>query len=173
MRAFLKIGFFFGLMACFAIAQAQNFSVPQNYRFNKKSDYAKYERNVLAAIDWLESNPPTKSQGKRKEAAAFLIKWLEGTPKVSATIYPELLNMTKKNPELLTIFLGAWSKFTLNNPGKEAGEKRAFRTSLKSMLSYYKSYKNKGLVKDKAVDVLLKKERKGQLDSWINSVVKD
>ena len=41
------------------------------------------------------------------------------------------------------------------------------------MIDYYAKYKNKGYTKDRAVDALLKKKRKGQLDSWINSVVKE
>ena len=172
MQTCLKLGLLFSLIVCFSMAQAQDFSVPANYSFETKEDYAKYDQDILKAIDWLKSNSPNTSPQKRKEAEVFFIKWLTGTPAVSATLYSEIISLAKVNPELLTIFLGEWSAFTLNNPGKEAGKKRLFRISLKGMLAYYKKHKNKGLKKDKAMDTLLKKERKGELDDWINSVVK-
>jgi len=167
----MKLSLIFALLFFVSVAQAQDYAVPANYRFNKKSDYAKYEPKVVEAIKWLTNNAPNKDKGRRKEASAFFLKWLEGAPNVTATIYPEVLEIAKENPDLLFIFLGAWTQYQLKE-GKEGPDKKAFTTSLKSTLAYYKTYKNKGIVKDRAVEMLLKKDRKGQLDAWIDSVVK-
>lgn len=170
-----KLGllFIFTIAFSFAFGQNENFSVPQNYRFNKTKDYAKYQPHVLKAISWLENNGPNEHKGRRKDANAFVIKWLEGAPNVSATIYPELLSLTKTNPDLLIIFLGGWTSFSLNNKADAKNEKKCFTEALTTMLTYYKKYKGKGISKDKAVETVLKKQRKGQLNSWINGVVKE
>lgn len=172
MQHFIKLGLLLSLIVCFSIVQAQIYTVPEGYSFKTKEDYAKYNDDIAKTIEWLSSNSPTQSPVKRKKANAFFLKWLTGTPAVSATLYPEILELSKINPELLTIFLGQWTKFVFDNPGKEPGTKRIFRASLQGMLTYYKTYKGKGLKKDKTVDSLLKKQRKGQLDKWIDKVVK-
>ncbi|MGB0523342.1 MAG: hypothetical protein ACPGJS_10310 [Flammeovirgaceae bacterium] len=173
MKKSVTLVFIFCLIFSSFIIHAQDFAVPHNYRFNKKSDYAKYERYIPKAVRWLEDTPPNKMQGKRKEVSAFLIKWLEGAPNVSLTLYPEVIQLAKINPDLLTLFMGSWTRFALANPEMAKDEKKGFTAGLTSLLDYYKKYKNQGLTRDRAVDAILKKKRKGQLHTWIDSVVKE
>lgn len=45
---------------------SQDFEVPDDYSFEKKEDYAKYEKDIVAASKWLFANPMDKQNFKRK-----------------------------------------------------------------------------------------------------------
>ena len=168
----MSFGLVLSLLLTFSSVIAQDFAVPQNYRFNKKSDYGKYERYIPKAVDWLMAYSPVEKPGKRKEVNAFLLKWLEGAPNVDITLYKEVMDLTKTNPDLLMVFMGSWAKEILKS-GKPVTEKRGVHVGLGALLDYYSKYKNNGIVKDKAVATVLKKKRKGQLHAWMDGFVKE
>src|ERR1700679_3255172 len=97
------------LAICFK-ASAQTYEVPKNYTLKTKDDYAKYEPEVIHTVDWLQQASWDEPIEKRKEANAFLMAWLTGSPNVSISIGKPLMDLVDKNKELLIIFMGGYAK---------------------------------------------------------------
>jgi hypothetical protein len=143
----------------------QNFDVPANYAFTSKEDYATYEPQVIQAINWLESTPLNQQTGKRKQVNAFLFKYLEGSPTVSIALTPYVMELSKKNPDLLMAFLGGWAKYKLQNPE----ESDTLTLNTEGVKAVLKVYQLGGASKDKNVEKLLKLTSDQQLKDWVKS----
>lgn len=144
---------------------AQDFSVPNNYIMKQKEDYKKYEGDVLKAIDWLIQTPVDDQKEKRLEVNRFFIVWLTGTPDISLEIKSEIITFSKKNPELLVIFMGGWTKYAL-----ESGDNNKLTGNLKgveAVIDFYQKNK-KALKKDKNVQQYIEMKEKGQLADYIS-----
>lgn len=151
-------------------AKAQEFEVPKNYQFSTAADYAKYEKDIIACAKWLENTPLNEQTLKRKEANAFLVKWLTGTSTVTISIGKEIVDFTDKNNELLVLFMAGWARYTLeNNYNKDIH--KGYYAGLVSMIKVY----NKGIaiVKDKEMADLIKIYNQGGLEKWISENIKN
>ena len=103
---------FFALFAAGRLF-GQTFEVPANYTFGTRADYARYEPEVIRAVNWLEATPLHQQADKRKEVNAFLFKYIEGSPSVSIELHSFVLELNKKNPDLLMVFMAGWAKHKL------------------------------------------------------------
>lgn len=155
-------------------AFGQDFEVP-DYTLEKKEDYAKYKNDVLNCIEWLSQTPPNKQIPKRKEATAFFIKWVEGSPSVSIELHEYVMDIAGDNGELLVMFMAGWTKYELENtaalkskdPGQIISKHLA---GTKNMLAYYEQHKKNGLKKNKTAEKLLKMDD-AELKSWLKGKV--
>ena len=75
---------------------SQNFEVPKNYHFQEKEDYTPYEKDIIAASKWLESNALDIHDKKWKEVGEFVVKWVNGSPAVNVMIGQTVINFDKK-----------------------------------------------------------------------------
>ena len=151
-------------------ATAQTWEVPKNYVLDKKEDYAKYEKDVINGSNWLETSPYNKEAAKRKEAGAFLLKWIMGSPNVTIELNANTLTFNDKNPDFLTLFMGGWTRFVLENPASADDKVKGTLAGIKSVLKVYKA--GNGVKKDKNVDKLVKLEADGKLEKWIEDQLK-
>ena len=144
---------------------AQDFVVPQNYKFDKAEDYALYEQDVINCVDWLLKTPLNKESEKRKDASAFLLKWITGSPYVHLEIKQEILTFMSSSPDLLMVFLGGWTKYSLET--KDYDDKVAGNLAgINSVIEFYS--KNKEYMKkDKNVEKYIKMKEKGKLEDFI------
>lgn len=143
---------------------SQVFEIPKNYKFEKAEDYSKYEKDIIACSIWLESTPLDKDKEKRVEASKFLFMWLSGSPTVSIELYAKIVDISKKNPELLMIYMGGVARFVLENQT----EKDANKIALAGLKSIIKNYKlDAGTKKDKEVQKIVDMDSKGTLEKWI------
>lgn len=136
---------------------AQKFSVPAIPEGNiGKSEYAKYEKDFIRCMDWLENHSPSAKQ--RKDVNAFVLWWLSGTPDLKIELNADAANF--ENGDLLLLYMGGWGKYSINNSDtdKIAGSLAGFET----VISYYQKYKD-SLVKDKLAEKLAKMKEKGTL----------
>src|SRR5687767_12459879 len=83
----------------------QNFEVPENYYFNSKEDYARYEKDIVAAAKWLHVTPFNEQKEKRKEVSAFVVKWINGSPTVNVEINPTIMDFEEKKPGMLDLYM--------------------------------------------------------------------
>ncbi len=144
---------------------AQNFEIPANYNLEKPEDYAKYENDVVNCIDWLMEAPVNEQAAKRKEANAFLLKWLSGSPDVHIEINPQIVTFMESEPELLMIFMSGWAKYSIENKdpkNKVAGN----MAGIEAVIKYYT--KNKAYLKKiKEVEKYIKMKEKGKLEEHV------
>ncbi len=152
------------------ITMAQDFEIPKNYVLKAASDYAKYEKDIIACANWLENTPLNVDEQKRLDANAFLMKWLTGSPTVSISLNADIVTKcTDKNPDLLMLFLAGWTRFSLENNYSKDQQKGYFE-GFKSMINVY----NRGvsIKKDKDLEGIIELYNKGELEAWIKNNIK-
>lgn len=144
---------------------SQDFVVPKNYNLDKSEDYVHYEQDVIKCFNWLMKTPINEQLSKRKEANAFLLKWLSGSPNVNIEIKQEIVTFMGTSPDLLMIFMGGWAKYSLES--KEYDNKIAGNLAgIEAVIEFYT--KNKNLIpKDKNVEKYVKMKEKGKLKEYI------
>jgi hypothetical protein len=144
---------------------SQDFEVPKNYKLDKAEDYAPYEEDVVKCFDWLMKTSLNEQTAKRKEANAFLVKWLSGSPSVSVEIKQEIVTFMGTSPDLLMIYMGGWAKYSLES--KDFKNKIAGSIAgIESVIEFYT--KNKAFMpKDKNVEKYIKMKDKGTLNAYI------
>lgn len=155
---------------CVNQVKSQDFEVPKDYVLVAKGDYAKYEKDIIACANWMESSPLDKDEAKRKDANTFFMKWLTGSPTVTINLNADLIvKYTEKNPDLLIIFMAGWTRYSLQNNYSKDQQKGYFE-GYKSIFNVYK--KGLGIKKDKNLEKLIKIYDNGELENWIKENVK-
>ncbi len=144
---------------------AQEFNVPKDYKLDKAEDYAPYEQDIIKCVDWLAKTPLNEQQNKRKEANAFLLKWLTGSPNVHLEIKQEIVTFMGTSPDLLMIFMGGWAKYSLES--KDFDNKiKGSKAGIETVIDFYNANRE-FMSKDKNVEKFIKMKNKGKLDEYI------
>jgi hypothetical protein len=143
----------------------QSFEVPANYAFGTKADYARYEPEVIRAVNWLEATPLNQDVAKRKEVNAFLFKYIEGSPTVTVELRQFVLELNKKNPDLLMVFMGGWTRHKLENPAQTD----PLKLNTAGVQTVLKVYQLGGARKDKGLEKLIQLAGAGELEAWVKS----
>jgi hypothetical protein len=161
--------FAFALILSIQISFAQTFQVPQNVTLKTNEDYAKYEKDIISFVNWLEETPVNEQQDKRKAGSAFFITWITGAPNVTIELNADIANFAE-NPDLLVAFMGGWTRFVLENPKEGTDVLKGNMAGLKTAIKIYK--KGNGIKKSKNIDKLIKMDDAGELEKWVASNIK-
>lgn len=147
-------------------SNAQDFDVPSDITLEAKEDYAKYEKQVIAATDWLEATPVKKNDDKRKRVSAFIIQWISGSPTVNIELGSNSIKITDKNPDLLVMLMAGYSRYALQNE-YEKDKQKCFTAAMKSVISLYS--KGGDLKKNKLIEKAVNAEKEGKLSDWVSA----
>lgn len=151
-------------------AVAQEFTVPPLDGMKTEADYVKYEKDVIACANWLETTPLNKDREKRVSANAFIMKWITGTPNVSVGLDANVMStLADKNEQLLVLFIAGWARYALQNNYSKDNQK-GYLEGLKSLINVYK--KGIDIRKDKDVEKFVELDEKGELEKWVTENVK-
>lgn len=146
----------------------QEFQVPVNYQLVKIEDYAPYEQDVVNCINWLSETPVDQNVEKRKEANAFLMKWIIGSPNVKIEIRQDVVTFMS-SPDLLMAFLGGWTKYSLET--KNFSDKlKGNMAGIENAIDVYNKNK-KAIGKDKNIEKYVKLQSKGKLEEEIAKIL--
>lgn len=148
-------------------AAGQTFEVPKDWKMKKKSDYAKYEQDVLKAIDWLEHTPIVEQTNKRKEVNAFVLTWMMGTPKVTIQLKSYVNKFSDPNTDALVMFMAGWSKFALDNPDKAKDKTGGELAGIRMVIKVYKD--NMGYQRNETIEEAYEADQNGKLEEWIRN----
>lgn len=129
-----------------------------------KDEFIASEKKVISSINWLEDTPLDQEAEKRKAQYALFIAWLTNSPTVTVEVDSKILTFTKKNSDLLIIFMGGWTKYCLEN-NYSTDNVKCNVAGLKSAIKVYK--KDIGIKKDKAMDKIIELDDKGELEKWV------
>ena len=128
-----------------------------------KEQFIASEKNVLATIQWLEATPAKTEEEKRKEQYARLLAWITNSPTVTIEVNEKVLPFTRKNSELLFMFMAGWIRYSLqNNYSKDQ-----VQGTLAGIRCAAKVYKAGELKKDKEMQKLIDLDAKGELENWV------
>lgn len=123
------------------------------------------EPRVLATIDWLEVNTYSEDTQKVHAQRTILMAWLTNSPTVTIEFDADLLAFTEKNPELLFVFMGGWTRYCLqNNYSKDVIQ--GHLAGFKSVIDVYQKMK---LKKNKKIEKLIKLDSQGKLETYIRA----
>ena len=150
----------------FVSINAQEFEVPENYSLVAAEDYEPYKQDILNAIEWLEITPLNEQEEKRKEVSAFFMQWVTGSPTVSISLLPYVLDLSEKNSELLMIFLGGWTKASIDQNYKITDTEGNI-AGIKSVLAFYSKNRKAGINKNKTIEKLLKQDTDKDIKKWL------
>ena len=149
-------------------AFSQEYEIP-DYTLEAKEDYAKFEKDIIAAAKWLTTVPLNEQPSKRQEVAAFVMKWVNGSRTVNVELNQIILEFEEKNPGMLIIYMATSAKYVLeNNYSKDMRAKHT--AALRAMMSVYKS--GNGIKKDKKMEKLIKSDEERKLEEWMNKNLK-
>lgn len=159
------VAFFSCLLPALVLAQTE-FEVPKDYILKEKEDYAKYEKDIVAAAKWLEETDLGKEKGKRADVNHFVKEWLEGSPTVYMIYSAPLFKLFEKNEQLLYVYIASYCRWVIEHNNDDANKKGAVTAGLKSIMAVYK--KGIEIKKNKDMLKLIDKDEKGGLDEYID-----
>jgi len=145
---------------------AQTDSLLHNPLPSSKEEFTASEPMVIKTVDYLESTPIDKEGDAWRKKGALLIGWLTNSPQVTIAVDGKIVTFGEKNPELLIIFMGGWTRFVLQN-GYSKDQVQANLAGVKSAIKVYKM--GNGLKKDKEMERLVKLEDSHGLEAWVAS----
>lgn len=170
MKKLFVLPLFFFLLYAASDSSAQDFKTPEHGEFESAEDYRLFEGEILKAVDFLENTSLDEEKDKRKEAAIFVLKWLEGSPDLIMNIRPYMVEINKKNKDFLLIFMGGYARYAIENHYAV----NEFNAALSGLKSVFKVYKNgKGVSKDSVVEELIEKDEDGKLEAWLQEKLQD
>ncbi|MFO7869690.1 MAG: hypothetical protein R6U95_10375 [Bacteroidales bacterium] len=147
---------------------AQTVDIPKNYSFESPEDYARYEDDVVASIDWLVSTPLDKHTKKQEKVQQFIFTWLMGAPNVSVDLNDEIVTFLGSSPQILIIFMSGWARNTIKTgvdtklEGNVAG--------IETVVEYYMS--NKSLLeKDSNIEAYVDMVEEDTLREYIQKIL--
>jgi len=161
---------FFFVLSCFIAADvtAQTLSIPQNPKLEKESDYAAYNKDVIACINWLEKTPVDKEPETRREANRFLMQWIQGTPDVSITIHDYVAKFSEVSPEFLMMFMSGWTRYVLER--RDQDELAGNLAGVQAVLNLYGI--SKSIPRNGDMDKLVNLSKDGKLKAWVEQQLK-
>jgi hypothetical protein len=168
-KLFFLVFLSFFTLAPFRIHSQVTFDVPVDYKLDKAKDYDQLEDEVILASKWLEETDLDKETEKRKEVNTFVLSWVQGSPKVSIVIHPKLIEMVKKNEQLLIIYMGSFTRYKLENKD-DTSDFNATKSAVQSLIAIYK--KGIEIKKNKDMLELLKYNEEGRLNEYLIQVLK-
>ncbi|MCP9612618.1 hypothetical protein [Coprobacter tertius] len=153
-----------------AVVYADGFEIPKNYKFEKESDYAAYEKDIIDCVDWLIATPVNEQVEKRQKAYEFLLLWTEGAPKPMVVIFPEIVQFTDFTDGLV-IFVGGWVRYSLKTRDFE-DRVAAVTAGLEAVNEFYTLNKDR-LQKDDRIEKYIKLQKKGKLKKYVQKNIPD
>lgn len=160
----MKTTVFLFIISLFSIhVKAQSYEVPKNYKLVLVEDYAPYEEDVIKTVDWMINTPIIVDIAKRKEASAFLFKWISGAPKVMISLTVE--NSDFGNSDCLMIFMGAWARNNITNHVYD-NPLESNLAGINAVIKFYNKNR-KSLGKKKKIEKFIKLKKKGKLIDFI------
>jgi len=163
MKAIKTTLLFFFSIALYSASFAQSGGLLDNLPVTRE-EFIASEKKLIATINWLEDTPMDQETDKRKAQYALFVAWVTNSPTVTIEVNSRILTFTKKNSDLLIIFMGGWTKYCLQNNYSQDLTKGNM-AGLKSAIKVYK--KAVGLKKDKAMEKIIELDEKGELEKWV------
>jgi hypothetical protein len=138
--------------------QAQTFQPPADFKLEKPEDYAKYEGDVVKCYQWLKATAPGESQREKDAANKFMITWILGSQNLSVEINPKIVTFMETSPELLSIYLGAWANYSINNDYSQ-DKVKCTRAAINAVIEYYQDNSDT-IKKDSNIEEFIEMKKK-------------
>lgn len=145
---------------------AQNPEEWQALSFESPEDYKNNEDKILECANFVLTGPAEPTNPARKSAMGALSKWMSGTPDYSFVIDESISKLMEKNEAVLSIYMAAMTKYTLDNRDKKITPSDLKLNAFEQLLNYSEVPGNKvPMTRDlkKAVEA----KQKGKLKEYL------
>jgi uncharacterized protein YqkB len=163
----LFLGLLLGVLSPVAFAQ----SLPDfdAIKLEKKEDFNPAADNAaLQAANYLLSTPLDKNSVDRLRAVQYVLKWMSGTPDYTFDIDERAAKFTKKDSDLLGLYLAAMTKFVLEDKASAKDQNKIKLNALKSVAAYAKDKANKVKLNSELKKIIAADEQ-GQLAEYLTN----
>jgi hypothetical protein len=127
----------FILLACStSFAFAQNATDLESIKLESAADCEAAEPYALQASSYLFTKPFEKNDLTRLKSLQFIIKWMSATPAYKFTLDGVAEKLLKGNDELLGLYMGAMTKYTLENKSSAGNFDVVKLNSITMLLNY-------------------------------------
>lgn len=149
---------------CLSTAASAQLKIPDYRKFDKSTNYAAYEKDILNCITFLENTPLQKDRDSlTTEANMFLLAWLSGSPKVVITLSSYTTKICATDNQLLAIFLGGAARYQILS--KDTSEIPTQVAAIQAIIKYYKG--DNGAAPNDFIDSLVEINKQDQLATWL------
>ncbi len=131
-----------------------------------KAEYIRSEPAVINTIDWLENSPINQQVARRNQLNNKFLAWLTHSPTVTVNVNENITSFSKKNHELLSIFMGGWTKYSLLH-GYSKDSVQCNIAGVKSAMKVY--LLGNGILKDEEMEKIITINSNNQLEAWVRS----
>ncbi|HXB08151.1 MAG TPA: hypothetical protein VNW04_13570 [Puia sp.] len=153
-----------GILSLSIGAAAQTDVLLQNPLPKTKEEFIASEPIVINTVNYLETTPIDKEGDAWRVQAALLTAWLTNSPQVTIRVDAKIIKFADKNPPLIIVFMGGWTRYMLQN-GYSKDEVKGNAAGIKSAIKVYKM--GNGFKKDKEMEKLVKLDESGGLEDWV------
>jgi TPR repeat protein len=137
----------------------------KTYKLEKPEDYAQYESDIVAMVNWLVSTPMNEDVETRKGISGFVVSWLTGSPDITIEVSEKIVTYMDCG-ECLVLFMGGWAKYSIESKDMDAVKGNLAGTE--TVIEFYKLNK-KEIGKNKEIEKLIGLQKKNELESFIRS----
>jgi len=137
-------------------------------KLDKKEDFnAAADNAALQASNFLLSTALEKNNLDRLKSLEYVIKWMSGTPDYSFTLDEQATKFSKKNDDLLGLYMAAMTKYVLENKEDSKDQNKIKLNAVKLIIEYAKNEKNKVKLNSE-LKKAIEADNKGQLADYLN-----
>ena len=130
--------------------------------FNAESDNA-----ALKASEYLLSTVYDSKDLSRLKAAQYLMRWMTGSPTYTFTIDNIAMKISKKDSDLLWLYLAGMAKYCIENKESGKNEAEVRVNAIKIMLAYCQNPVYKVKIKGE-LKKLIEANEKGKLQDYLS-----
>ena len=146
-------------------AYAQSAPAFNQLKLKTPKDYKAAEPIVLQADDYVLASPINKDTAAKSAVAAFLMSWMEGTPRYTFVIDENTTKSFLQNTGLVEVYIASMSKFAIET--KAANSRDIILNAIKNLLAYVNNPAN-NVVQTDELKALSEANDKGELENFLN-----
>jgi hypothetical protein len=160
---------FFSILFCLVTLNlfSQNASQYDNIPLNTAADFRKAEPQVILAADYVYSSPIDKENLNRKNAIAFVMKWMAGTSDYSFGMDETITKVSNSENEILGIYFTCLAKYALSK-GKGVDREEAKYNAYVMMADYCENPANNFRMRGE-VKKMVEAKKQGKLKEFLES----
>lgn len=124
------------LFFCSSLCYAQAVTDFEAVSITNAADCKTAEPRVLEAANYMLSTPLQKGDVNRQKAFSLVMRWMTATPDYHFAIDEDASKLMKGSDDLLVLYMGAMTKYVLENKGSAADQKAVKVNAMSILLTY-------------------------------------
>lgn len=143
--------------------KCQDYSFLKDIQLKTAEDYKIHERTVIEATNFILKTSTNENKENRIACSNFILDYGAGVPDITISLSNKVLAVTKKNPEVLIMFMGLWIKTSITN---RTATKTAHLNYVYTEIGKYCARGN-GIKNTRIIRSLKRAYKKDKIEEWV------